>query len=303
MIEPYMEKKIQNVFQRSPVFKLGERDRMVVVSDLHMGDGSVNDDFKRTSRLFSDVFSGYYLDNGFDLLLNGDVEELHKFVLHGIRKRWASIYELFQRFQDELSLMKIIGNHDMDIWSKRSEDIINEHYRSARMKFRDAELFFLHGHQASNYLERLHNTQRVMLRTVGNSFKLKNFTLDLGKKGVTRKEERLSSYSLRKGIMTFMGHTHRPLFGSDSRTPLLYNSGAAIGKKGITTIEIDRGRLNLVHWWDKKVVKRYLNPDRFDPERLGRRDVYRVVLKSRKLQDIFDTWSLPSRERMLTMHV
>ena len=105
-----------------------------------------------------------------------------------------------------------------------------------------------------------------------------------------------SEFSLKNRILTFMGHTHRPLFGTDSRTPLLYNSGAAIGRKGITTLEIEHGRLNLVHWWDRKIVKRYLDPDRFEPERLGRKDIYRVVLNSRPLSQILRTWQIPYLE-------
>ncbi len=298
MKDPFIEQKLENLFSGSAVRELGERDRVVVVSDLHMGDGSSHDDFRRTSRLFSDAFSGYYLEKGFKLVLNGDVEELHKFVLHKIREKWDLIYELFTRFQEDLSLHKLLGNHDQDLLLNGEHDLL----RSLRMRFRGAELFFLHGHQASNYLERLHSVNRMMVRSFMNPLRIKTFALDLGRKRVTRKEYRLSSFSLRKGIMTFVGHTHRPLFGSDSGSPLLYNSGAAIGKKGITSLEIDRGRLNLVHWLDRNVVKRYIHDERFEPERLKRSDVYRVVLNSRKLTDIMGSWKL-GQSRMQTMQV
>lgn len=290
MIDLSMKLKLDRMFNRSPVTEITDRDRVVVVSDLHMGDGSFNDDFKRTSNLFTNVFSKYYLDRGFQLVLNGDVEELHKFIMKRIIARWNDVYDLFLRFQEELSLYKLVGNHDLMF--NRAHDLIQEQYRSIRMKFKGAELFFLHGHQASNYLERLHYMNRMLGKTLMNPLRLKNFTLDLGNKRLTRKEHRLSSYSLGKGILTFVGHTHRPLFGVDSGSPLLYNSGAAIGKNGITTLEIDRGRLNLVHWWDRRVVKRYLDVDRFEPERLGRNDVYRVVLNSRRLTDIFSSWGM-----------
>ena len=199
MIDPFIEQKLDHLFDRSPKVNLGERDRVVVVSDLHMGDGSAHDDFKRTSELFSNVFSNYYLDRGFKLVLNGDVEELHKFLLRRIISKWEDIYELFQRFQDDISLYKLIGNHDHDFIFNRAHDLIHDQYRAIRMKFRDSDLFFLHGHQASNYLERLHHMNRVLVRSLVNPLRLKNFTLDLGNKGVTKKEHRLSSFSLRKG--------------------------------------------------------------------------------------------------------
>ncbi|MGA1793106.1 MAG: hypothetical protein ACMUHM_04075, partial [Thermoplasmatota archaeon] len=257
MLETSIEDRLKHAFGRAPVHDIQGSDRYVVVSDLHMGDGSYHDDFRRTSNLFKGVFENYYLEKGFNLILNGDVEELYKFMLRKIMERWNSIYELFGRFKDELSLFKLNGNHDHFFHFLQEATNVSKQIESLRLRFHEAELFFLHGHQSSHWLERLHGLQTVLIRGVVNPLRLKNWSLDLGRKGVTKKENRLSEFSLKNKVVTFMGHTHRPLFGTDSRTPLLYNSGAAIGRKGITTLEIDRGRLNLVHWWDRKVVKRY----------------------------------------------
>jgi UDP-2,3-diacylglucosamine pyrophosphatase LpxH len=279
--------KLKYIFDHAPSLPMHGSDRFVIVSDLHMGDGSFHDDFHTTSPLFKTVFQNYYFEKGFKLILNGDVEELQKFILDRIIHRWNDIYDLFKRFQEDLAVFKLHGNHDPWLYFLSDHNIIHRQFEALKFKFDDASLFFLHGHQSSYWLERLQNLNSVLLKKVVNPLKLKNFTLDLGKKGVTKKEYRLSDFSLKNKILTFMGHTHRPLFGNDSGAPALYNSGAAIGKKGITTLEIDRGRLNLVHWWGRKLVKRYLDPDRFEPERLGRNDIYRVVLNSRSLTEIF----------------
>jgi predicted phosphodiesterase len=292
MLEPHIENKLKNLFNRAPVHTLNSSDRVVVVSDLHMGDGGFNDDFHRTSSLFKNVFENYYLEKGFDLILNGDVEELHKFILDRIINRWNSIYELFKRFQEELSIFKIHGNHDPWMNFLGDHGVIHRQFDSLRLKFHDANIFLLHGHQASPWLETLHHLNKAVLRRVVKPMQFRNFTLDLGKKAVTKKESRMSEFSLKNRILTLVGHTHRPLFGTHSGSPLLYNSGAAIGNKGITTLEIDRGRLNLVHWWGRKLVKRYLDPS-YDPERLGRDDTYRVVLNSRPLTSIFRANSVP----------
>jgi len=293
MIEPSIHYRLTGLFERAPVIPLSGSDRYVIVSDMHMGDGSRNDDFKRTSSLFSSVFENFYFERGFKLVLNGDVEDLHKFVLNRVLYRWNMIYEIFKRFRDEISLFRLHGNHDPFFYFPEGHSVFHRQFEAVRMRFEEADLFFLHGHQASNWLERLHGLNTVMFKTVINPLKIHGLGLDLGKKGITVKEERLQKFSVLHRIMTFMGHTHRPLFGSDSNVPLLYNSGAAVGTKGITTLEIDRGSLNLVHWWGRDLVKRYLDVERFEPERLGARDIYRVVLRSGPLSGILRSAGVP----------
>ncbi|MGA1849092.1 MAG: metallophosphoesterase [Thermoplasmatota archaeon] len=294
MIEPSIHYRLSGLFQKAPVLPLSESDRYVIVSDLHMGDGSSHDDFKRTSTLFSNVFERFYFDRGFKIILNGDVEDLHKFLLDRVISKWAHIYDLFRRFQEEITLFRLHGNHDPFFYFPTGHNIFSKQFEALRMRFRDSDLFFLHGHQASNWLERLHHLNAVMFKTIINPLRINGLGLDLGKKGITIKEERLNEFSMVHRIMTFMGHTHRPLFGSDSGVPHLYNSGAAVGRKGITTLEIDRGNLNLVHWWGRKLVKRYLDIDRYEPERLGGKDIYRVVLNSRPLSQVLRCQGVPS---------
>jgi len=293
MIEPSIHYRLTNLFERAPVIPLSRSDRFVIVSDLHMGDGSSHDDFKRTSSLFSNVFEKFYFERGFKVILNGDVEDLHKFILDRVLQKWNRIYELFKRFHDEISLFRLHGNHDPWFYFSSGDNVFHRQFEALRMKFHEADLFFLHGHQASNWIERLHNLNKVFFKTIINPLRIPSFSLDLGRKGITVKESRLAEFSQTHRVTTFMGHTHRPLFGKDSKVPLLYNSGAAIGKKGITTLEIDRGRLNLVHWVERKLMKRYLDPDRFDPERLGRDDTYRIVLNSTPLTQIFRSNMIP----------
>ncbi|MBN1539933.1 MAG: metallophosphoesterase family protein [Candidatus Thermoplasmatota archaeon] len=295
MMGPSVEEHLEHVFSGAPVHDIRGSDRFVVVSDMHMGDGSSNDDFLRTSSLFKGVFQNYYFERGFDLILNGDIEDLHKFMFERVVRKWRHIYELFMRFREELSLFRLHGNHDPWFYFSRGDSVFGRQFEALRMRFQEADLFFLHGHQASNWIERMHNLNRIMFKTVINPLRIPSLSLDLGKKGITAKESRLSGFSLRNNVVTFMGHTHRPLFGTDSGTPLLYNSGAAIGKRGITTLEIDRGQLNLVHWFDRSVVRMYLDTDIHEPERLGRKDIYRVVLNSRPLREIFRTWEIPHK--------
>ena len=285
-------RKISSIRSRSPILDLHRSDKIVIVSDLHMGDGSYNDDFRGTSSIFQGAFEKFYLENGFKLILNGDIEELLKFRLNRIMERWNPLYDLFERFQDGPGIFKLFGNHDYDLLFNRAHDRIHEQFEAIRMRYLDGELFFLHGHQASHLLERLHMMNRMLFKSIVNPLHLKNFTLQLENKPVTNKENRMSSFAIQNKVLTFMGHTHRPLFGSHDGVPGLFNSGAAIGKRGITTLEIENGDLSLVHWWNRSQVKRYLERDWFDPMRLKGTDIYRVVLDRARVSEIFHTYGM-----------
>lgn len=285
--EAIIHSNVRSLRERSPVFDLQGSERMVVVSDLHMGDGGFNDDFKRTSEIFKAIFEKFYLDKGFKLVLNGDVEELLKFRLKRVMQKWKDVYSLFERYQDGPGLFKIIGNHDWEFYFNSMHDRIESQFEAIRMRLMGGELFFLHGHQGSHWLEQLHHLNKALLRNIINPLQFKNFALTLDNKPVTKKEHRLSRFATMNHVLTFVGHTHRPLFGNHDGVPGLFNSGAAIGNKGITTLEIDRGYINLVHWWGRDLVKRYIKMDWFDPVRLAGTTYYRVVLDRANIRDVF----------------
>jgi hypothetical protein len=48
------------------------------------------------------------------------------------------------------------------------------------------------------------------------------------------------------------------LYGSDILLPCLFNCGSAVGKKGITAIEVEDGRIQLAYWYQEGKEKRYL---------------------------------------------
>jgi hypothetical protein len=68
---------------------------------------------------------------------------------------------------------------------------------------------------------------------------------------------------------------------------VLFNSGCAIGKRGVTAIEIADGEISLVHWFDRTRGAHHLLDHGNRPQRLGRTDYYRTVLKQDRLEYIF----------------
>jgi predicted phosphodiesterase len=77
------------------------------------------------------------------------------------------------------------------------------------------------------------------------------------------------------------------LYNEQISIPCLFNSGSAIGKSGVTAIEIVDGAISLVHWFDRARGSHHLVEEGNPPERLGRTEYYRTVLKQDKLEYIF----------------
>jgi UDP-2,3-diacylglucosamine pyrophosphatase LpxH len=69
--------------------------------------------------------------------------------------------------------------------------------------------------------------------------------------------------------------------------PSLFNSGAVIGKRGLTAIEISGGKISLVYWFDRKKSRRYIKYKGIDTEPLGNSDYYKATLKEENLEYVF----------------
>jgi hypothetical protein len=77
------------------------------------------------------------------------------------------------------------------------------------------------------------------------------------------------------------------VYSDHTIVPCVFNSGCVIGKRGITAIEIYNGKIALVHWFDRKVDKKYIREDEKNTTRLDETDYFRTVLKRDDLDYIF----------------
>jgi hypothetical protein len=91
---------LQSLYDDAPVIKLSSRDRLVVFSDLHVGNRRRGDDSLKNAELFMQVLEQHYLAGGYTLILNGDIEEMLRFSLSEVEARWPDLYDLFGRFYD-----------------------------------------------------------------------------------------------------------------------------------------------------------------------------------------------------------
>lgn len=216
-----MYKNLTGLLHQAPAIAIGKQDRFVVFSDIHLGDGSSNDDFRGNAGIFQTVLSRYYLNRGYTLILNGDIEELQKFRLPVIRRQWEEVYALFDRFYHGQGLHKIVGNHDVALYSSSAHSPYPLCNAITLKHDEDNILFILHGHQASRFLSRFNHISGFLLRYLVQPLRIKNFTAAHDSIKRYNTEKRIYNFSITNKIVSIIGHTHRPLFESLSKIDTL----------------------------------------------------------------------------------
>jgi UDP-2,3-diacylglucosamine pyrophosphatase LpxH len=341
-----IEGSLEELFASAPRIPHSPKDKMVILSDLHIGDGGPRDDFRRNADLVQEVLRGHYLRGGYSLVLNGDIEELQRFPLAAIRSKWRGVFSLFEEFRRKTALYKLVGNHDEALRHHERGPAEPPLLDALRLDYRNETLFLFHGHQATIFFERFNDLSGFFLRHFANALRIPNFPVMYESRRKYRTEHRVYDFSSSRKIVSIIGHTHRPLFESLSKidtvrfrkeqlfrdnqmvyppqrvaitsmiagcraeldrlwakdredgmrsslyneqicVPCLFNSGCAIGKRGVTAIEIEGDRISLVHWFDSSRGEHHLVDQAGTARRLGATTYHRAVLKQDKLEYIF----------------
>jgi predicted phosphodiesterase len=212
---------LDSLFKKSPVKQLTSSDKIVIFSDLHMGDGSSRDDFLHNAGLFSYVLEKQYLQRQYSLILNGDIEELQRFSYDAIAQRWKEVYALFDAFARQKKLYKLIGNHDADLILKMNNSSPYSHLESLVLIHKNHQLFVFHGHQASLYYTKHNAMIGFFLRYVANPLGIHNYSVAYNSRKQYKIEKRVYEYASERKIAALIGHTHRPLFESLSKRDYL----------------------------------------------------------------------------------
>lgn len=205
---------LETLLETTRVRSLGVDTRMVVFSDLHIGDGGRNDDFRNNAQMFIDVLADYY-ERGFSLILNGDIEELQRFTPARVRRAWPVVYELFSAFDTDGRFYRVVGNHDLNI-ADGLEPPTTVH-DALRFDYKGETILVFHGHQTSRRFVRYNRLVGLGLRLFANPLSIKNFSVSHDSVRRFRTEELVYQFSSKKRILSIIGHTHRPLFESMSK--------------------------------------------------------------------------------------
>ena len=236
--------------------------KLLIISDLHMGGGK-RDDFRKNWEIVAHMLEKYYYKKGWTLVLNGDIEELAKNSLLSIQREWSQMYGIFDLFSEAGRLYKTLGNHDEGLLFEKNYPY--PLYNSLCIETGIIPIYVYHGHQSSVFYTVFNAMiklgQKYLLKPIG----IRNISSARSPRRRFYVEKHAYNFSMENNCISVIGHTHRALFasglyGDELPLPCLFNSGSAIGKKGIHAIELDRENIALVYWFTegkgKKLIKR-----------------------------------------------
>jgi UDP-2,3-diacylglucosamine pyrophosphatase LpxH len=337
----------QHFFSKAQEIQLGNKDKWVIFSDLHMGNGSSRDDFLPNSALFNSALYEYYIKNNFGLILNGDVEELHKFTFRSIYSKWKDTYRLFNVFAEKNRFYKTSGNHDSFLKTFPPKNYPYKLYDVLKISDLEYPMLIFHGHQFSSIYDQYNEISRIGIKYITKPLGIKNITRAHDSKKKHHVEKKIYSFSRQWKIISIIGHTHRPLFESltkseiirfrieyllieygkagksekkqiekeirslkeeliewqsrknvelqsgiyekdDIPIPCMFNSGTVIGKRGITCLEIEDGKIKLVHWFNKNTRKKYVDRENRKIQHIIPENLCRLVLREASLTYVTD---------------
>ena len=213
--------KLEKLYSKVPTINITNDDKIVIFSDLHLGNATRKDDFYGNSEDFLNILENYYLKKDYKLILNGDIEDLYKFSLNRIIKSWGRVYDILDKFAEKDNLFKIVGNHDNDLYLFKKPEINKNLLHGLKLSYNDNTIFIYHGHQCSNYLEGYNRISFYFIRCIASPIGYNNATLSIDNKKKLKTEERAYEYSAQKKIISIIGHTHRALFESLSKIDTL----------------------------------------------------------------------------------
>lgn len=218
---------LEKIYRESPTINISKDDKIVIFSDIHIGNGGRNDDFLQNSDFFSTILTENYLKKNYTLVLNGDIEELYRFSYKSIINRWKNVYDIFDIFRTQGKFFKIVGNHDYKIYFSRTHSVNKQLYRAIKLDFKGNIIFVFHGHQTAGIFEQYSTLIGYLLKYLATPLGMKNGTIPLDSEKKFKTEIRAYEFSKQKKIISILGHTHRPLFES-------------LSKKDDLTIKIER---------------------------------------------------------------
>lgn len=225
-------RSLDRTFQQSPEVSLEDMERVIIFSDVHMGDGKEGgDDFLPNRKLLEQALNLYLREN-YWLILLGDVEELWECSIEEVFETYREIYELFLQFFERKKFIRITGNHDIFLsersYFKRVKRIKREFFPlfenslpGLRLKINEATLFLTHGHQIDFFSSRIWRLSRFAVRYLWRPIQLllKVSTTSPARNYRKRNhfEKIYFEWAKSRGVVFIAGHTHRPMFESLSK--------------------------------------------------------------------------------------
>ena len=208
--------------------------RYIIFSDLHRGARNHADDFWRTERAYNAAIA-YYHRMGYTLVLLGDVEELWEERPAPVLRAYEHTLKLEARFHQEKRYLRVRGNHD-DEWQykARVKSLLGPLYGGDELRVYDSllvrvmdgteelgVLFMVHGQQGSGTSDRWPELSKFVVRYIWRPIqRLTHLSFNTPAKSWRLRQTHnraLNSWAQTQDkLVLIAGHTHRPVFQSES---------------------------------------------------------------------------------------
>lgn len=270
VIDMKMLNSISKVFRSSEEILIDDRSKIIIMSDLHRGDGNWNDSFAKNQNTFFTALSYYYKER-YTYIELGDGDELWEVPrMKDIIQEHRDIFWIMSEFHKDNRFYMIYGNHD--IVKRDSKFLTNNLYRYyneregeykplfkgikaheglvLNYKANDQKIFLVHGHQVDLKNSQLWRITRFLVKYFWGPLRF------VGVNDPTRTAknykrhsvaEKLTEWVIYKNQMLIAGHNHRPMFPKLGDPPY-FNDGSGVHPRCITGIEIVNGYIILIKW-------------------------------------------------------
>lgn len=264
-----MTKILDKLYNNSKKIVMNDTSKYIIMSDCHRGDGDNYDDFYKNQNIFKAALN-YYYKNDFTYIELGDGDELWEVKDYNeIITAHLDVFKILKKYLDDGRLIMIFGNHDI---VKKDTTVLEKYFytyydedskekkellkglgvdESLVLKYKDNNIFLLHGHQVDFISGSLWKMSRFLVRYLWRPLTnvgINDLTSAAKNNQVAKAvEKKLQNWSKENNTIVISGHTHRPIFPKNGES-LYFNDGSCIHPNGITCIEIDNGNISLVRW-------------------------------------------------------
>lgn len=266
---------LEKVYMNSDRIPFDRESKIVVISDVHRGDGSYADSLIGNKSIYIAALNYYFKEN-YILIEAGDGDELWKNKsFRDIAYSYKDTFKILNKFNNDKRLFLIYGNHD---GKKKSKDFLEKQKRKLKkfdkyfgddfiylidnIKFREGivlthdatkkEILITHGHQLDFMNYELASVSKFLVRYVWRfmegvgGFKAPTSPANNYKKGGNI-DEKLEEWSQEHKKCLICGHTHKSRFPRVGEG-IYFNDGCCVLPYSISTIEISSGLIALVTW-------------------------------------------------------
>lgn len=223
--------------------------RMVIFSDHHKGNRDGADDFRLCEQAYHAALA-YYDRLRYTLVVMGDVEELWEEWPETVLKAYPRTLELEGQFHSDGRYLRFWGNHD-DAWSHADmvERLLVPALGGGPLRVREAlilhvldgekelgRLFLVHGHQGTFDSERIAPLSKFALRYFWRPVqRIVKFSFNTPARDFELRYAHDSAMyfwsQAQEKVVLIAGHTHRPVFKSESHEDITRKSLKEVEEK------------------------------------------------------------------------